>query len=163
MSTSPDLSSIQPSTTDRFDSIAALVDQFLAFVRNEALTVRLEPMPVDTTIAARVEHLADEMLRIVNITTGLEEHLATIMTLRQFLDIEWTQIESDRLEKFSRTEAHRYMPVGAKVAEVIRANKSLWETLQHANTAVEVGKRAADQLTRLERAASRAAGILVAH
>ncbi len=159
MSTAP--CSIQPSTSDRFTRISDIVTQFTSLVHNVALAERVSPMPLDTTVSARVEHLSDEMLRIVNVATDVEEKLAQVMLLRQYLHVEWTQVESDQLEKMSRTEAHRYMPVGAKVASVIRNHKDLWETLQHANTAVELGKRAVDQLTRLEKAASRAAGILL--
>jgi hypothetical protein len=163
MTASRSQSSTQPLKSDIDDvcgRVSELVASFTKHVREVALTVRLEPMDADGTMRHNVERMADQMIGIANVAVDVEERLAHIMVLRQFLDVEWTKIESSALERFSRTEAHRYMPNGAKVARVIEENKTLWETLRYATEAVEVGKRAVDRLVRLEKAASRAAGII---
>lgn len=156
-------SSMSQSNTDMDQMCERVGDLVTAFTSRvqQALQYRLTPMDPDGTTSHRLEHLTDQMMDLVNVATDIEEHLAQIMVLRQFLDVKWTELEAATLERYSRTEAHRYMPTNAKLARIIEENKALWETLRHATEAVEVGKRAVERLTRMEKAASRAAGILM--
>lgn len=147
--------------TDMCERVGTLVTSFTEFVRNTALDARLAPFAPDMPLTARLEQATSEMVNMSNLAVETEFQLSQIMVLCQFLDVEWTKIETKALERFSRTEAHRYMPTGAKLASVIEANKELWETLRHAKAAVEVGKRAVERVERLEKVASRAAGILM--
>lgn len=147
--------------TEMCERVGSLVTEFTTSVRDVLKETRLEPFDPQTPLAARLEQAMDEMVRMSNIAVEVEYQLSQIMVLQQFLDVEWTKIETKALERFSRTEAHRYMPTGAKLASVIEANRDLWETLRHAREAVEVGKRAVERIERLEKVASRAAGILM--
>lgn len=143
------------------ERVGNLVTEFTTFVREQALTARLQPFTHDMPLSARLDQATEEMMAMANLAVETEHYLSQIMVLCQFLDVQWTQIETKALETYSRTEAHRYMPTGAKLARVIETNRDLWETLRHAREAVEVGKRAVERVERLEKVASRVAGILM--
>lgn len=139
----------------QYDQIVGIVEEFNSRVR-KALDLRLEPWPAEATSRQRQEMCASALMHFANVATALEDGVAQLAIIYGHLQIQWDAIAAPELAK---PRADQYMPAKGRIANAMLTHHLLYDAMERTRVSVDVGKRAVERVSRLQDAASRAAGL----
>lgn len=135
------------------DMIHDAIEQMLQSC-SDAMTFRLTAFDNTLSQSLREEQMMSEMIDAVNKSAEIEEKLIALMSMKQFIDAQWGEIESEALANPHK----KYVDKKGKISGVIKSHGELWRAKQRLDSCCTIAGSVIERLTNMQWVARAAAG-----